>query len=127
MTDVARCPSCGASVQRDDVSWCVQCYASLAPVPDPEPDPEPEVAVETGERPVLDGPEERPPAARPAEAEVAALADSMIAELAREQAPAGPLARLPASRRSGLVLALVGALVAAILLTVVLALIGLLL
>ena len=100
----AACPSCGAAV-RHYVPWCLQCYASLEPErpqPErrrPEPAQEPE-----------GGPDEPP--VTTTRADIDAIADRMLAELARD-APlvTGVLARLPESRsgRLGVAAGLVAA------------------
>jgi hypothetical protein len=115
-----RCPACTAYV-RAGSEWCTLCYADLRPKPDPIPsvsdEPAPDAVahvraeVETVETPVTDVPE--PAAAKPrgkharhaadapvfgqptqvvADAEIEAIADQMLAQLAGERAnPLGSL------------------------------------
>jgi hypothetical protein len=116
-----RCPACTAYV-RAGSEWCTLCYADLRPKPTPTPavsdEPAPDAGadaravVDTVETPVSDVPE--PAAAKPrgkharhpaddapvfgqptqvvADAEIEAIADQMLAQLAGERAnPLGSL------------------------------------
>lgn len=117
----ATCPSCGATV-RQSVPWCLQCYASLRPQPEPEPDPDPEPEP-NGEPGDVETPDEE---AQPtSSADVAAIADRMLAELrASEPRPSGWLARAPSGRGGRAVVVAACIAVLALALVLVLTLLG---
>jgi hypothetical protein len=131
----AACPSCGAAV-RQDVPWCLQCYASLLPEPEQKPEQKPELEPEPTPAPVAVavGRDGAPPAPGEASAvgvalapgELDAVADRMLAELAAQRDPQPRWAsRLPGSR-GGRAAVLAGVIAAAVaVLVAIMSLVGL--
>src|SRR5690242_5047184 len=86
MTETAMpqtCPSCGATV-RNDVPWCLQCYADLRPKPEPVPPPVDPVPARQDEDGGSQGAAVVPPAQAVDPAQAERLADELVAQLARE-------------------------------------------
>jgi hypothetical protein len=148
-----RCPACTAYV-RAGSEWCTLCYADLRPKPDPTPavsdEPAPDAVadatakVETVETPVTDVPE--PAATKPrgkhakhaadvpnfgqptqvvADAEIEAIADQMLAQLAGERAnPLGSLSGYVDTKGKQVALMVGGGVVAMCVLFLLMALVG---
>jgi hypothetical protein len=137
MTETAMpqtCPSCGATV-RNDVPWCLQCYADLRPKAAPAPAPEPASPhAPRHAQPVADGgalDEPEPAGGTPAlavdPAQAERLANELVAQLAREDSKMpGWQSRLPTSS-SGKAMVAAGAVVlAGVVVLVALTLLGML-
>jgi hypothetical protein len=123
-TPPSTCPSCGATV-RQDVPWCLQCYASLQPE-------SPVAQPSAGEQPVADEPTGAPAAptaqdALTAAAEADRVADELLARLAYEDRQVNWVARLEQfpGGRTGAIAA--GIVVAGLVVLVALTLLGLVL
>lgn len=128
MTDTARpetCPSCGATV-RNDVPWCLQCYADLRAQPEPEPlaqsQPVPSDAASAASQASAGT---GAAALDPAEAE--RLADELVAKLARQDREVPSWQGMLPTSSSGKALVAIGAvLVAGVVVLLALTLLGML-